>query len=582
MSFARGDSNSTTKGMAALPKPIHYPERFQYVRRMIFLGIAFVPVATFVLALGVSCVFLIKSLDSSAHEALESVVADHARGIEVFLEERRGDMDFVLEAFPQAELSQSKNIGSVLALLQRKSPAFAGLTLIDVHGEHVALAGSRNPEGGSCDTSDWFDASAEPGGHVSDIVSGEAGDAYFAVSIRNGLGSSTVLCATIRVEALLEVAKTGLGKDFDDVFLLDQDGLIKGRRSSEEGGDSLTRLALNPVSDGRVVSFVHKGESGARYLIAATPVGEGGWKLVVRQRFSAAFTDLVQTGWYILAIILLGGVVTLSLATAVSRRIGNALKEADDAWDILRERLSRSVRLAELGEMTSGFAHEINNPLQVMESEITMIDLILNDFRESAVEEAGGFERDLRDSLDELQRQIQRCSQVTKSILTFGRQDSSENTDFLLGDVMRGAIEMVRKKVEIKSVDLRFGIEPETLAVSGDIVKLRQVFLNLLNNAVYALAEKYAGEHGGGRLVFRARPYGQGWVVVEITDNGPGIPKEVLANIYTPFFTTKPPQKGTGLGLAVCYGLIESMGGSIEVETWQGEGTVFRITLPAS
>jgi two-component system NtrC family sensor kinase len=171
---------------------------------------------------------------------------------------------------------------------------------------------------------------------------------------------------------------------------------------------------------------------------------------------------------------------------------------------------------------------------------------------------------------------------VTKSILTFGRQDSSENKEFLLGDVMRDAIEMVRKKLEIKSIDLRFGIEPETLTVSGDIVNLRQVFLNLLNNAVYALAEKYAGEHGGGRLVFRARPYGQGWVVIEVTDNGPGIPKEVLANIYTPFFTTKPPQKGRGLGLAVCYGLIESMGGSIEVETWQGEGTVFRITLPAS
>jgi two-component system NtrC family sensor kinase len=384
------------------------------------------------------------------------------------------------------------------------------------------------------------------------------------------------------VDALLEIAKIGLGRSFDDIFLLDQDGFIKGWRGSETGGDSLTRFTLDPAADGRVVSFVHKGESMARHLIAAAPVGEGGWKLVVRQRFSAAFNDLIQTGWYLLAIILLGGVVTLSVATAVSRRIGNALKEADSARDVLRERLSRSVRLAELGEMTSGFAHEINNPLQVMESEITMMDMILNDFKESAVEDASGFERDLRDSLDELQRQIQRCSQVTKSILTFGRQDSSENKEFLLGDVMRDAIEMVRKKLEIKSIDLRFGIEPETLTVSGDIVNLRQVFLNLLNNAVYALAEKYAGEHGGGRLVFRARPYGQGWVVIEVTDNGPGIPKEVLANIYTPFFTTKPPQKGRGLGLAVCYGLIESMGGSIEVETWQGEGTVFRITLPAS
>jgi two-component system NtrC family sensor kinase len=549
---------------------------------MIFLGIAFAPLATFVLTLGVSCVFLINSLGSSAHEALESVVTDHARSIEEFLEERRGDMDFVLEAFPQAELSQSKTIESILDLLKRKSSAFVGLALIDAQEEHVALARSRNLAGGICEASDWFDSRVEPGRHVSGFVSGEAGETYFVVSKKSAPGTNTVLCATIRVDALLEIAKIGLGRSFDDIFLLDQDEFIKGWRGSETGGDSLTRFTLDPAADGRVVSFVHKGESMARHLIAAAPVGEGGWKLVVRQRFSAAFNDLIQTGWYLLAIILLGGVVTLSVATAVSRRIGNALKEADSARDVLRERLSRSVRLAELGEMTSGFAHEINNPLQVMESEITMMDMILNDFKESAVEDASGFERDLRDSLDELQRQIQRCSQVTKSILTFGRQDSSENKEFLLGDVMRDAIEMVRKKLEIKSIDLRFGIEPETLTVSGDIVNLRQVFLNLLNNAVYALAEKYAGEHGGGRLVFRARPYGQGWVVIEVTDNGPGIPKEVLANIYTPFFTTKPPQKGRGLGLAVCYGLIESMGGSIEVETWQGEGTVFRITLPAS
>jgi two-component system NtrC family sensor kinase len=547
---------------------------------MIFLGIVFVPVATFALALGASCIFLINTAGSSAHDTLKSVVADHVRDIEMFLEERRGDIDFVFGSYPQEELSQSKTVEFVLAMLKQNSPAFSGLAMIDGEEKRVVLAGSRNPGEFGCDISAWFDARVETDQSASGVFSDNTGGAYFAISRRSASEPSVVLCATINVEALLEVAKNGLGKKFDDVFLLDQDGFIRARRSSEGDGDSLTRIVLDPASDRRVLSFVRKGESGARYLVAAAPLSEGGWKLVVRQRFSVAFNDLVQAGWYILGITLLAVVVTLSLATAVSRRIGNALKDADEAGDILRERLSRSVRLAELGEMTSGFAHEINNPLQVMESEITMMNLALNDFKESAVEDVGGFERDLRDSLDELQRQIQRCSQVTKSILTFGRQEASENTTFLLGDVLRDVGEMVRKKVEIKSIDLRIGVEPETLTVSGDIIKLRQVFLNLLNNAVYALVEKYAGEEGG-RLVFRARPYGHGWVVIEITDNGPGIPREVLANIYTPFFTTKPPQKGTGLGLAVCYGLIESMGGSIEVETWQGEGTVFRITLPA-
>ena len=566
--------------MDCLSKSISSPELFQYARRMIFLATVFVPFASFVVALGISCVFFVNALVSSAHEALQGVAEEHARDIEAYLHERQDDLGFVLDAFPAELLVQQDSLESVLTLLQGTSPVFAGLELLDAQGGVVAFAGSVGSVAGGCERGDWFAAAKTRGRFVGDVSSDADGSRFVVARWKDG-EVPFVLCATLDVGAFLELTASGRVYGGGDVFLLNRDDRLwtvdgeKGVLGPASGLDEL------PVPGGQSASFVYQGEEGAKYLVALSPLNEGRWVLAARQRAADAFNTLFQVGWYVLGIALLGGMVTLSLASAVSRRIGNALREADEARNVLRERLSRSVRLAELGEMTSGFAHEINNPLQVMESEITMMEILLDDFRDSGgADAAGGLEGDLRESLGELQRQIRRCSRVTTSILTFGRQESLEAAAFDLGAVMRDVGEMVRKKAEIQSIDLGIDTEPESITVAGDVGKIRQVFLNLLNNASYAVAEKFAGRPGG-RLDFTARPQGPDWILVEVRDNGPGMPKAVLDNIYTPFFTTKPPQKGTGLGLSVCYGLIASMGGSIDVETRPGEGTVFRITLPA-
>ncbi len=451
---------------------------------------------------------------------------------------------------------------------------FEGLELLDGEGNVIAFAGSRRWVAGGCAKDAWFPAARTHGRFVGDVWS-DADGSRFVVAKRTDGEAPLMLCATLGVESFLDLTASGRVSGAGDVFLLNR-GRHRGDARLEGGACSglLPGLEELPLPGGKSVSFVHAGVEGTRYLVALAPLNEGRWVLAARQRAVDAFNDLFQVGWHVLGIALLGGIVTLSLASTVSRRIGNALKEADG--DVLRERLSRSVRLAELGEMASGFAHEINNPLQVMESEITMMEMFLDDFRGGRVPEA----RRTRESLGELKRQIKRCSRVTTSILTFGRQESLDDTAFELGAVMRDVGEMVRKNAEIRSIDLGIDIEPESLVVAGDVGKVRQVFLNLLNNASYAVAEKFAGRPGG-RLDFTARPQGQGWILIEVRDNGPGMPKTVLDNIYTPFFTTKPPQKGTGLGLSVCYGLISSMGGSIDIETRPGEGTVFRITLPS-
>lgn len=569
--------------MDVLPRSTPYPERFEYARRMIFLGIVFVPFFTFALALAVSYVVFVDTFGSSAHDSLKRVVAERARNIETYVGERRGDLGFVLDSFSPESLSQSDVLDSLLERLRKKSIAFRELALVDTFGGVVAASRSRNFEEGVCETLAPAGGKTVADRFILDVHADELGVTRFAVVTVKADGPEPVaLCATLDARAILQAVAEGGQNGAAEMSLRK----AQARELPAEGPAGSFGMppgfGTHSAAEGKAVSFVHEDEDGMKNLVAAVPLLEDPLVLVARQPVLDAFNDLFQVVWYIVAISLLGGVVTLSLASAISRRIGRALKEADEVRDLLRERLSRSTRLAELGEMTSGFAHEINNPLQVMESEITMMEMALHDFRDSGGGDAGTLERELQDNLEELQRQIRRCSTVTKSILTFGRQESVDGgATFPIGDVMRNVGAMVRKKAEIQSVDFRIDVQPETLGVSGDVGKVRQVFLNLLNNAVYAVVDKYSGRPGG-RLDFSARQHGQGWVLVEVRDNGPGIPQAVLDNMYTPFFTTKPPQKGTGLGLAVCYGLIESMGGSIDVETRQGEGTVFRILLPAA
>lgn len=357
-----------------------------------------------------------------------------------------------------------------------------------------------------------------------------------------------------------------------DVFLLAEDGRLLA--SSGTGAEKrLPDMADCPT-------LQDKPSVWNRSLCASSPVHNGRWRLIARMKTTPALPALVYNSLHIAGFLLLGGLIVLMLAVTAGRKIVRTLAEADEIRDHLRNRLSRSTRLAELGEMTSGFAHEINNPLQIMESEITMMDFVLEDYVHETEPDTDALDRNLRESLAQLQEQIRRCSKITKSILMFAKQDLTERTRICVLDTLREIAGMVANKVDMQSIALRIGADPRDMEINNDVGKLRQVLLNLVNNAIDAVVDRHG--RTGGHIDVTAAPAGRGWIRIAVADNGPGLPPDILATMYTPFFTTKPPQKGKGLGLAVCYGLVESMGGTIDVETRQNRGTTFTITLPAS
>ena len=245
----------------------------------------------------------------------------------------------------------------------------------------------------------------------------------------------------------------------------------------------------------------------------------------------------------------------------------------------LGDQLIRASRLAEIGEMATGIAHEINNPLQVMKSEQTLIDTILSDLKEKGELRESEDLKELEDSIDQIKLQIDRCSKITHAVLKFGRQSEVVSTDIDLRGFIPEVISMLENKAGVEGITVTKEIAEDIPPVHGDTGQLQQVLVNLLNNAIDAIVERHGSK--GGELAVGASLKDDKKVGIFVKDNGTGISTENMKKVFSPFFTTKPVGKGTGLGLSVCYGIIENMGGIMEVNSQSGIGTTFTIDLPS-
>jgi two-component system NtrC family sensor kinase len=291
--------------------------------------------------------------------------------------------------------------------------------------------------------------------------------------------------------------------------------------------------------------------------------------LVFRQEKDEAFAPLQRAMWTSAIIILAGlaGVAVAALAT--SRRLVRHVQEANKKTDDLHAQLTVSSKLAAVGEMATGVAHEINNPLANIETLRTWIlDLVT---------EGGLAPQDVPEVIASARKigdQVERCRRITHDLLRFSRRSEGGPVATDVGGLVEEMIAMIEHRA--RSENVRFEIHPDSTPLPKlllDASKLQQIVLNVLNNAVDAMEGK------GGKVKVVVRRTGKE-LRIAVTDTGCGIAPEHLPRIFEPFYTTKPVGKGTGLGLAVCYGLVQQMDGALTVDSEVGVGSTFTLTLP--
>jgi PAS domain S-box-containing protein len=238
----------------------------------------------------------------------------------------------------------------------------------------------------------------------------------------------------------------------------------------------------------------------------------------------------------------------------------------------LQSRLSLADRMASMGTLAAGIAHEINNPLAFV---ISNLGFLSDELRRSPVLAQGPEE--WRSVLNEAREGAERVRQIVRQLKAFSRPDEERVEPVDVHAVLDSAVMLAANEIKHRArLRREYGPVPRVMGNEG---RLCQVFLNLAVNAAQAIPEG-AAEKNEIRLVTRGGADGR--VVVEVQDTGSGIPREALGRIFDPFYTTKPVGVGTGLGLSICHGIITSLGGDISVESEVGQGTTVRVVLPAA
>jgi two-component system NtrC family sensor kinase len=237
-------------------------------------------------------------------------------------------------------------------------------------------------------------------------------------------------------------------------------------------------------------------------------------------------------------------------------------KQAEEREKGLQQELYLSSRLASIGELAAGVAHQINNPLT------GILGFSQRLLRKSSDEETSH-------DLKTIYTEAERAAKIVQNLLTFARRRKSEKEYSNVNDIVQSTLELRAYELKTSNIEVVTDLGPKIPKIMLDFHQMQEVFLNLILNAEQAMTEV----NGGGKLIIKTEKNNR-FIRITFTDDGPGVPAEHLDKLFDPFFTTKGERGGTGLGLSVCHGIITEHNGRIYAKSKPGKGTTFLVELP--
>jgi two-component system NtrC family sensor kinase len=573
------DSASENDKSRPRPDRLRNPYYRSLARKMTTLVLV-VSVTPLLLVSGVILYEFQTSYKEKVYAHLGELVEKHRQNIATFLNEKLNEVRYLGKSLCDNQINDVTALQDRLETFQQVfSPAFVDIGVVDAQGNQIAYVGPFKLEKAQYSDADWFKKASNSDYFISDVFLGLRGLPHFIIAVReNWFGKPTIIRATIDFVAFnnlvekIRIGATGFA------FILNRNGELQTKTTFEhlpQKGPYRNFLGIRQ-EDGTTVHTVEKIDaSGQKNIYVAAFLKNGDWLLVYQQRAYDAFLDLRRTQNIAFVIIMLGGIGIVTMALLLSRRMISRMAQADRDKEMMDKQVIETGKLASIGELAAGIAHEINNPVAIMVEEAGWIEDLLEeeDFKEG--KNLDEFQR----ALKQIRVQGHRCKDITHNLLSFARKTDGKVKKLQLNALIEEMVRLSGQRAKFGNVLIETDLKEDLPLIDASEIELQQVFLNLINNALDAM------EKGGGTLKITTHVeneekfYG---VVVDIADTGPGIPKVNLPKIFDPFFTTKPVGKGTGLGLSICYGIIHKMGGEISVDSLLGEGTTFHIHFPLS
>ena len=509
---------------------------------------------------------------STYEEKIEDQIKYRARSqsdaMEVFLRERTAILATMVDTHTFDYLKQQENLARMFKVISQRTDGLIDLGVIDSAGQHLAYAGPYNLKGLNYYQQAWFNEVVSKGKYISDVYMGYRQWPHFIIAVRGySNGQSWILRATVDSDIFNKLVRTAQTGRSGDAYIINKNGVYQTapRFSGKILGKSNLNLAL--FGEGTTVAEKIEVNDQTKH-VAGTWLKNNEWLLVITQDVGDEKGGLLTTRNTEIVIIVFGCLAIIMTTFFAMRIIFRHLEEADKGVSELNEQLIQSDKMAALGKMATGIAHEINNPLAIIgEKAGWMQDLLFEEeFQESE------YFQEYVDSVNKIEEHVERARKITHNMLGFARRMEHRLDDVDINHVLNQTIELLQNHAQANNIEISKDLQPDLPIIASDQSQLQQVFLNMVNNAIDAIEKD-------GLIEVKTRQK-DSQVVISIKDNGPGISKEHLKKVFDPFFTTKEAGKGTGLGLSVSYNIIEKLGGIITVESNISEGTVFSVKLP--
>jgi len=549
------------------------PQRFDHFRELFWKTLARLLLLYFVPLILLAAFFHLqyRNLVRNSLRAHLEVIAEHqANTFDLFLRERLVNLGNLIDDPRFSALDLDRELSDLLGRLQLTSSAFVDLGVVSPEGLLTHYAGPVTYSD-SVDYRDenWFKELMTPGrtSVITEIYLGFRGQPHFTIAVRRGEGENVrILRSALSPESLSGYLSTLEGANEVHAAIVNDQGVLQV--ATPRVGEVLHPSGfVPPLAPDR--GFVQGTRSSGAPDYAYARLSETPWALVVMDATAGAGAGVLGVsntfGLVALAFFLLMGLVILHRTRqTVGARMATEQHEAE-----LSGQLVQAAKLASVGELAAGIAHEINNPLAVIAEEVG----VLKDSLDPTLAEEDEEPIDLQDHLDAIHHAVFRCRDITRKLLTFVRQTEVRVEPHDLHAILDEVLDaMMSNELAISNTRVEKRYAPGSTEIATDRNQLIQVFVNLVKNAIDAMP-------GGGHLTV-STVVRDSRVAVSVRDAGCGMPPEHVERVFMPFFTTKEPGKGTGLGLSVSYTIIRNLGGDFYVESAPGKGSTFTVELP--
>ncbi len=510
-----------------------------------------------------------KAVLSEQKQQLVRLVSNAQYTMNHFVEERVSALRFLAEGENCEYLCDYKNLSRTLDNLKLGFGGVLDLGVIDETGLQVAYSGPYRLLGKKYADQQWFQETMRLGSYVSEVFLGFRGVPHTIVAVRSSRtdGEAFAIRATLEIQRLVRIMNP-LRENFknSDALLINLDGRLQVPSQQYGGDNDLVQLPVPPHStDTEVVTVTDK--TGRQLLMAYAYIAHTPFILALVTPEEDILQDWAETRSMFLWFFgfFFGGMALVNLASAtyVTQRIFETDQKRLDTLHAAE----RSNRLASIGSLAAGVAHEINNPLAIINEKAGLIKDLFE------LQERYAKDERLMTLLDSILATVQRTARITRQLLDFARNSEVEMRSVSFSEVIGEIMNFFDKESAYKGIAVTLDIPQDLPNITTDRGKIQQIFINLITNAFQAMTS-------GGALLIAARSDAEGNLVVTVQDTGCGISEKHLKGIFDPFFTTKKTQGGTGLGLSIVYGLVRSLDGEITVQSEVGVGTTFTVTLP--